>query len=459
MTTARRRSYIIQNPYAPEAQRFMTTIFSMLGLRPVCIHTDPKTRFYLGRDYPLLHNGFVEADVEADPDDLASEVAQIAERYDIAAVIPWDEDFVGPSADIAGQLGLGWNPPETVRRFRDKHALKTFVHANDPGVRVPVSRIVTDVADVYESDEVPERFVIKPNDGSGNLDVSIFDRSERDAVAAKLASTEHTWVLEAFIGGEEYHIDGQIRPDGSIISYGVFQYERTTVGDCDTVYRAERSVHTDEPVFATCDAYARRLLAASGLRSSPFHMEVKVDADGPAMIDLGARFGSDGVPDTLNRLHPELPEPHWLAINDYFRVPCDSPPVDWSHYDSLYAAWAYGISDGYGQILNFTGIDAIEQMPEFVTWAIRPETGRELVPTTNLATVPWMAEFDVRGDLTDVERIIEHARDTVRFNVEPGTVESARVRIGGALQRMADKARWVGHRTASKARSARDRAR
>lgn len=453
MTTARRRSYILQNPYAPEAQRFATTIFSMLGLRPVCIHTDPKTRFYLSREFPLLGDGFVEADIEADPDDLTSAVARIADRFDIAAVIPWDEDFVAPSADIAGQLGLGWNAPETVRRFRDKHALKTFVHSVDPGVRVPESRLVASVDDVYGG-EVPDRFVIKPNDGSGNLDVSIFDAHERDAVAAKFGSADHTWVLEEFIGGEEYHIDGQIRPDGSIVTYGVFQYERTTVGDCDTVYRAERSVHTDEPVFAECEAYARRLLAASGLRSSPFHMEVKVDARGPAMIDLGARFGSDGMPDTLNRLHPELPEPHWLAINDYFQVACDSPPVSWEHYDSVYAAWAYGISDGYGQILNFSGTDEIERMPEFVTWAIRPETGRDLVPTTNLATVPWLAEFDVYGDLDEVTRVVEHARATVRFNVEPTAAQTARVRASSLVDRLANKARWAVHRTAGAVRSA-----
>lgn len=442
---ARRRTYLMQNPYAPEAQRFISTIADSFGLRPVCVYTDPKERFYQARKYPLLADDLVEANIEADPDDLTGIVEAVSDRFEIAAVIPWEEDFVAPSADLSEMLGLDWNPAEVVRRFRDKNDLKTFLR--ERGIRVPISRIVSSVDDVYDGD-LPDRFVIKPNDGSGNLEVSIFDRDERAAVAAKLASSEHTWVLEEFVGGEEYHVDGQIRPDGSVTVLGVYHYRRTSVGDCDTVYDSERSVHTDEPVFAACADYARVLLTASELRSSPFHMEVKVDDHGPAMIDLGARLGSEGIPESINRLHPGRPGMYWVAVQDYFGVPFAEPPVDWTQYDSVYEAYAYGISETDGRILNVHGVDEIARMPEFVRWLIRPQVGRTLVPTSNLGTVPWMVEFDVRGDLDEVERVLETARRTVRLNVDPSPVDQATARGVDIAGRVAGKARWIAHRLA-----------
>ncbi len=440
---AKRRTYLIQNPYAPEAQRFIWTIFGAFGLRPVCIYTDQKERHYLARHYPLLSDEAVEANIVSECDDLTDVADQVVDRFDVAAVIPWEEDFVAPSADLAERLGIAPNPASVVRRFRDKNDLKTLLRHR--GIRVPTARIVRTLDDVYGR-ETPDRFVIKPNDGSGNLEVNIFDRDERDAVAAKLASQAHTWVLEEFIGGEEYHIDGQIRPDGTVDVLGVFQYRRTTVGDCDTVYDSERSIHTDEAVFDQCASYARRLLEASELRSSPFHMEVKVDERGPAMIDLGARLGSEGIPESVDRLHPGRPGMYWVAAHDHLGVPCAMPEIDWTNYDSVYEVFAYGISRSHGRIANITGMNEIERMPQFVTWNIRPRIGRPLVPTNNLGTVPWMAEFDVRGDLDDVQRVIDIAQRTVRLNVEPTRAERA-LAVSSVLRTKAtDKARWMGSR-------------
>jgi hypothetical protein len=446
MRTRKRATYLIQDPYDEDALQFIRTIFTYFGLRPICFYTDRKARFYGERRYPLLTGARIEARYDVDLADLPSFTSQLEQRYDVLGVVPYGESTVEVAAELCELLALNWNPAETVRRFRDKHALKTYVRAVAAGVRVPESRIVRTPFDVWAG-ALPPRFVLKPNSGYGNRDVGIFEPSQREAIESHLARRSNiSWVLEEYITGTEYHINGQIRADGEVTILGLLQYMRTAANDYDTVYTAERQCRTTHPQFAPISEYARQLLTATGLRSSPFHLEVKVDKLGPCMFDLGARIPSEGGGYMLSRFHPNRPDVFAVAAHDYLGVTNFARgPIDFSHYDRELAVLVYGVSERAGIIQSVSGVERVEALPEFVNWVEKPCVGDHVQVTTDLRSAPYIVELRVRGSEADADALIAHVRATIRWNQATGGARWLRARVQDALRRAPTKLRWIAH--------------
>ena len=165
--STKRQTYLIQDPYDHDATQFIRTIGTYFGLRPICFYTDVKARFYGERRFPILTSDLIERSEMVELDDLAAFAERVTAEYDVLGVVPYREDTVEVAAELCEHLDLGWNTPETLRLFRDKHELKMHVGRTDPDVRVPACRLVETITDV-ERDPLPERFVLKPNDGFGN---------------------------------------------------------------------------------------------------------------------------------------------------------------------------------------------------------------------------------------------------------------------------------------------------
>ena len=423
---AKRKTYLIQDPYDPYAIEFITTIFTYFGLRPVCIHTDAKGRYYGEREYPMLKSTMVEASYDADLNDLTGLARRIDERYDVVGVVPWGEVQVAPAAELCALLGIEWNDPEVLARFRDKHALKEYVGKVAPDVRVPMHRLVRSAADL--DGDLPERFVLKPNDGYGNMSVGVFASTDLDGARAHIAAGPGvTWILEEFIGGVEYHVDGQVRETGEVVALGVFEYLRAEVNGYPTVYFGEVQCTTDDPVFDELIEYARRLLTATGLRRCPFHLELKIDDRGPCVVDLGARFPSDGAAPLLGRLHPYRPDPFAVAASDYLGGSLLAEDViDWTHYDSARVCILYGISEEAGLIHAIRGLDDVAAMPEFVTWIFTPKVGDRLPVTKELRDTPYIGELACAGSREESFALIERGARTDRDRTRGRTAEPGR---------------------------------
>jgi hypothetical protein len=446
LTSSRRPTYLIQDPYDDDAVQFIRSIFTSFGLRPVCFYTDPKARFYGERRYPELLGDRIEARYDIDPKDLASFAEFVKGRHDIQAVIPYREDTVETAAELVGLLGLPWNSRETVARFRDKYALKTYVQRRDPSLRVPACRLVLTDRDVW-AQPVPDRYVIKPNDGFGNRNIGVFTAGapgEREAVAAHLARVPGgTWVLEEYIRGPEFHMNGQIRSNGEVQLLGLLEYVRAEVNGHPTVYVAERQCRTDHPLFATIAGYTERLLRATGLRRSPFHLELKFDERGPCFIDLGARFPSESGGHMLSRLHPERPDVYTVAAHDYLSDNTfATDTVDWEEYDRHVVMLVYGISTQAGVIHRLDGIPEIEALPEFVNWPVKPRLGNRIEPTRQLGTEPYSVELTHTGGEAESDELIDTVHRTVRINGRSTPPDLIRAHALHLARRAGPKIRW-----------------
>jgi hypothetical protein len=446
MSVNKRTTYLIQDPYDHDALQFIRTIFTYFGIRPVCFYTNRKARFYGERRFPALTSDRIEASCDVDLADLRPFAAEVQQRYRVIGVIPYREDTVEVAADLCELLELDWSSAETVRRFRDKHALKRYVAAVDPSVRVPASRLVRCPFDLWAR-PLPQRFVLKPNAGFGNRDIGIFEREQRTAVERHLARHPNmSWTLEDFVSGVEYHINGQVRADGEVTLLGLLEYERTMVNDYATVYCAERQCRSTHPEFDRIGEYARRLLRATGLRKSPFHLEVKVDELGPCVIDLGARIPSEGGGDMLSRLHPNRPDVFAVAAHDYLgRCDFAREPVDWAHYDRELTVLVYGLAKDAGIIQSLHGVDEVDSMPEFVNWVVKPAIGDRLSVTTDLRTAPYIVELRHDGSDEDSRALIERVRNTIVWNRATGPHAWLRARARDVLRRAPPKLDWIAH--------------
>ena len=446
MTATRRKSYLIQDPYDDDAVRFIRTLFTYFGLRPICFYSDRKQRYYGEHRYPILTSERIEASYDVDLANLTPFADEVRRRYEVLGVIPYREDTVEVAADLCALFDFGWNSAETLRRFRDKHALKTFLRQSNATLRVPQSRLVRRVEDVWAA-PVPSRFVIKPNHGFGNRHIGIFDATARDGVAAHLArEPSASWVLEEYIGGPEFHINGQVRSNGDIVLLGMLEYLRTEANGCPTVYRAERQCRTDHALFEPIAAYARKLVRTSGLRRCPFHMEVKVDEHGPCLIDIGARFPSEGGGNMLSRFHPSRPDVYAIAAHDYLgENTFAAKPIDWRYYNQNTTLLVYGISTEEGVIHALDGLDAVEALPEFVNWPVKPRVGDRLYRTIDLGSKSYVVELSHRGDERNSDRLIELVQAEVKINATSSYPARLRARTLDVLRRALPKLRWMTH--------------
>ena len=448
----RRTTYLIQDPYDLDAIQFIHTIDLYYGIRPVCLYTDAKARYYGEHEFPILTGDAVERSVDVSLDDLEPTVLALAAEFDICGVVPYREDTVEVAAELCELLGLDWNPPETLRRFRDKFALKAHVRDVDASVRVPDCRLVRTVDDLLGA-PLPERFVVKPNDGLGNRSIGIFDADQRDAAAAHLDREGGPWILEEFIGGVEYHVDGQVRECGEVECLAIYEYARTEVNGYPTVYVGEIQVSTTDDGFEPMADYARRLLTATGLRRCPFHLEIKVDERGPCVVDLGARLASEGGGRSISRMHPTRPDAYAIAAHDYLGLASvATDPVDWSVYDSARTVLAYGISTGTGRISTLHGVEEIEALPEFVRWAVKPEIGQQLTPTRDLRGAPYIAELRCAGDRAAALDLMERVRDAITWNTTARLTDRASASAFDMVRRATRKARWELRRAVATAR-------
>lgn len=351
---------------------------------------------------------------------------------DVRAIPAYKELLVEYAAALLEALGIPWNPPEVVGRFRDKFALKEYIRTVDPSVRMNASRMVTDADQVMAAavSEEFSRFVLKPVGGLGNKDVLLCpDGADESTIAdyfRDAVGPGGSCVMEEFLTGEEYYVDGQVDDARQVTPVAIQKYLRGTVGDRTNIALEHETIRPDDPVFDAIFTYARELIAATGLRRSPFHMEIMVDDRGPCMVECGARLvgWSAAVEDSADH-GPQLDvvqvAGHYWLSPQHLDI-----PLDFEHYLSRYALHLVGNTTECGITAAVRGIEGVAGHPGFVRWIRQPRVGRRVEPTVSTDTILWGVHLQAAS-----ERELRAAKDfvvrTLQIDVVPA--QSARGRL------------------------------
>ncbi|MEU3197733.1 MULTISPECIES: ATP-grasp domain-containing protein [unclassified Streptomyces] len=197
------------------------------------------------------------------------------------------------------------NVPELAGARRDKGHMAAAVRA--AGLPV-IPQICT--ADVEEAAAWLERedligadLVIKPpksasTDGvikvPGGTDWrAVFER--QIGRTNQFGEVDDRLVVQKFVTGTEYVAD-TFSHDGKHSLVDVCSYGKVDNGPHMAVYDTMRWLPPDEPVVATLAEYVFDVLDAVGVRFGSAHVEVMGTADGPVLIELGARPHGGGQP-------------------------------------------------------------------------------------------------------------------------------------------------------------------
>jgi biotin carboxylase len=100
-------------------------------------------------------------------------------------------------------------------------------------------------------------------------------------------------LVQEFADGVEYLVDSY-SVDGRHGLVDVCRYTKLRRGDLIGIYDLVDFLAPDDPVVHTIWPYVRRVLDAVGLRNGCGHTEVIVTADGPRLIEVGARPAGGG---------------------------------------------------------------------------------------------------------------------------------------------------------------------
>lgn len=223
----------------------------------------------------------------------------------------WEED-VPTCALIATRLGLPGNSLTAAFNARSKYRMRqAFARA---GVPVPPFRLVSSRQTLLAAcAEIGTPAILKPEWGSDSEWVArvnspqqaleIFDEISRRVRVQDCIYPYRTgnFVLEGLLVGPEVSVEGVVQ-NGQVILYAII--DKAKMDEMTFIERGECTpsrlpADTQEAVREM----VRRGVAALGLRHSGLHAEVKITADGPRIVEIGARMGGDCIHALVKRVY------------------------------------------------------------------------------------------------------------------------------------------------------------
>lgn len=235
------------------------------------------------------------------PEQASGAIVAFAKQYPIQAVVSADDDGAILAAMAAAALGLRHNPVDAVTAARDKHRMRAVLAA--AGLPSPHSTLVSIDEDPEEAARrVSFPCVVKPlflsaSRGVIRADdpaqfVAAFQRVvailRRPEVAVQGGALAQQILVETFIPGIEVAVEGLLS-EGKLKVLALFDKPDPLEGPFfeETIY-VTPSCHP-APVQQSVVACTAEAVNALGLRHGPVHAELRVNDQGPWILEMAPR--------------------------------------------------------------------------------------------------------------------------------------------------------------------------
>ena len=365
---------------------------------------------------------------DAEQESSLEKIARANERETIDGVVAVGDRPVVLAALAAERLALPGNPPAAARVSTSK--LLTRDALDRAGLPVPwFYRVPIDASPDVALTQAAFPCVVKPVALAGSRGVVRADSEEefRSAFARVRALLDRRDVrvnrnpddrailVEGYIPGEEYAVEGLVR-NGGFVPLALFDKPEPLTGPFfeETIYVTPSRLNApaEQRILHTVGAACR----AIGLRHGPVHAEVRVNETGVFVLEVAARpigglcaralrfvrgGGSEG-PISLEELL--LRNATGDAVSEFVREPQASGvmmiPVP-----------------RRGQLKGIAGLDEARQVPGVEDVVITAKVGQMLVPLPEGASYPGF--IFARGATPDlVENSLRAAHATLRWAIE-----------------------------------------
>jgi formate-dependent phosphoribosylglycinamide formyltransferase (GAR transformylase) len=235
------------------------------------------------------------------PEKAAQALVDYAQRHPVRAIMAVDDGGGSIAAMAAEALGLPGNSPEAASASRDKYEMRRlFARAGVPSPEFKCYSADDDPREIAReiSAQAGYPVVLKPLLLSGSRGViradnpdelaAAFERILRILSSAGGARDMHKLLVEGYIPGLEVALEG-IMIDGRLKALALFDKPDPLEGPFfeETIYvTPSRLPDRVQAQIAEC---AGRAAAALGLRVGPVHAELRVNDEGPWMLEIAAR--------------------------------------------------------------------------------------------------------------------------------------------------------------------------
>lgn len=233
--------------------------------------------------------------------DIIYAVSYIARSHDIDLIIALDDYDVETAGALRDHLRLTGLGESHARHFRDKLTMRTL--ARDAGIPIPEFTPVFNYDRLREfMQRVPPPWLLKPRSEASAMGIStIHQPDELWPVLDRLGDAQSFHLLEQFLPGDVFHVDGLVQ-DGRLIFAEAHGYARPPM----SVYQgggvfATRTLERNSSTAKSLVALDRRVLKALGAVRGATHVEfIRAHADGKFyFLECAARVGGANIAEAV----------------------------------------------------------------------------------------------------------------------------------------------------------------
>src|SRR5918999_1329184 len=337
------------------------------------------------------------------------------QELDIADIVPGTESGVLLADRLKGMLAIPGNDPSLSIARRDKHAMAHAASA--AGIRVPATTAVCSAAQAVEwlRGSRFHEIVAKPPSSAGGDNVHFCHDEETLAAAVeRILSAKNLFgrinqkaVIQERLNGTECYVNS-VSVDGAHSMTEMWGYRKMTL-DGRTVYDYEEPLDPASQDAMTLQRFVIRVLDVLGIRHGAAHTEVMLTADGPALIETGARLGGSTLPWVSEKFSGTSQA---LALASVLARPGEVPPdvADWA----VRIRMVNLINRTSGIARDLGWVNQPKTLPTAVALLPAVAPGTYIPATTDLSTSPGLVYFAhqdidaIEGDYTTL-RHLEHS--------------------------------------------------
>ncbi|MFH9351211.1 acetyl-CoA carboxylase biotin carboxylase subunit family protein [Kitasatospora sp. NPDC017646] len=268
------------------------TLASIASRHPLALLTPDEPTWQ--RPYLLDHEIADTRDLVA----VRAAAARLAERHTIAGVLTWDEYALLPAAHLVADLALPGQSSATAAACRNKAASRAVWAAE--GVPSAQSiRVTSPKTAATAARRIGYPLVLKPSAHAGSIGV-IKVLAPTDLPAAYAYASARTIgqgedgsgvLVEEYLDGPEISVE-------CVTSHGI----TTAVAVTRTQLRGEplfqvldHVVEAGDPLLREAGPVAEAALDALGVNAGISHVEMRLTATGPRLIEVNARIAGDAI--------------------------------------------------------------------------------------------------------------------------------------------------------------------
>lgn len=248
-----------------------------------------------------LDEFFHMPDLSKQPDILHA-VAYLARDRHIDLITALDDFDVETAAHLREHFRMPGMGDTLARNFRDKLAMRTT--ARNAGLQVPEFTGVFNHEDLNEfMSRVPPPWLLKPRSEASSMGIKkISHADELWPILESLGDQGSFFVLEQFVAGDVYHVDG-LMDNGQVLFSMAHKYGQPPL----SVYSGggvfiTRSLDRDSDESQALVALNKQVLQAMGLVRGATHSEyIKSQADGELyFLENAARVGGANIAECVD---------------------------------------------------------------------------------------------------------------------------------------------------------------